>query len=117
MHPDYAPFLEKDWFIKNITKQLAWNIYLDMPKEGGETVVYNKPWVKEDDRFIEGSSYAYDKKVVEDCKMDKIKPLSGDLVFFNSRNFHEVFSGRDGNRWTMGGHLAETKEGKIISWV
>ena len=117
LHPDYAPFLAVDWAIKNIDRQLAWNIYLDMPAKGGETVVYNKPWIKEDDRFIKGSSYAYDPEVIASKERAAIKPKVGDLVIFNSRNFHEVSKGEGGRRWTMGGHLATTPEGKILSWV
>ena len=77
LHPDFAPFLKIDWCIKYIVKQLAWNIYLDMPESGGETVVFNKQWELSDNKYIQGDSYAYDRQVVAGAQRDSISANVG----------------------------------------
>jgi hypothetical protein len=99
LHFDYAPFDAKGWSIEDVKFQLAFNIYLKLPSSGGQLVIYNRPWKKEEcEKYrLEGSvgSYGFDEKLVEFSEKVEIFPEIGDLVFFNSRNFHCVRPGND----------------------
>lgn len=116
LHADFAAFIPKKWQISNINAQYAWNIYLSDPGEGGECIVYNKPWNQEDDRYIKGSTYGYDHEVVKDKEFVKIKPEPGMLLFFNSRNFHEVTKSTQ-PRLSVGGHVGRTADHHYLLWV
>jgi hypothetical protein len=90
-HVDWARFDAPGWMIgEKVDAQLAWNIYLQMSGDGGDTVVYRRMWQPEDEAFKVAGSYHYDKKVVEGCDFVRVQPNPGDLVLFNSRCFHEV---------------------------
>lgn len=120
LHADFAPFLKQDWTIKNITQELAWNIFVTTPLDGGECCVYNRPWQKEDDKFIKAGTYGYDKVVVKNAESYNYKPSAGDLVIFNSRNFHEVVpSSGNIDRITIGGHFGRHADSPnlALSWV
>ncbi|HEV2614667.1 MAG TPA: 2OG-Fe(II) oxygenase [Gammaproteobacteria bacterium] len=116
LHADFAPFIPSYWSISNITAELAWNIYLSDAGKGGECVVYNKPWEKEDDKYITHDTYGYDHAVVKDKEFAEIYPTQGSLVLFNSRNFHEVRRSEN-PRISMGGHIGLTPAGEIIVWI
>jgi hypothetical protein len=90
LHLDWAQLDAPDWSIGKISAQLAWNVYLQMGARGGETVVYRRPWQWEDEDHQVPNSYGYDPILVEGCEKATILPARGDLVLFNSRNFHEV---------------------------
>jgi hypothetical protein len=116
LHADYAHAIADYWSISNVIAQYAWNIYLSDPGVGGETLVYNKPWEKEHDQYIIGDTYGYDHKVVAGAECLTFQPKPGTLMFFNSRNFHEVTQSTQ-SRLTIGGHVGLTKNGEIILWV
>lgn len=99
IHFDYAPYDGKGWAIEKINQQISFNLYLKLPKTGGELVVYNKQWEKEKYnkyRLHESiASYGYSEEMVKDVEYMEYAPRKGDLLFFNSRNFHEVRKGDD----------------------
>jgi len=97
-------------------QQYAWNIYLSDPGEGGECVVYNKPWEKADDQYIKGATYGYDHEVVKGAESIKIKPEPGMLLLFNSRNFHEVLKSTK-PRLSLGGHVGRLTPSEYQLWV
>lgn len=116
LHADFAQFIPKYWSISEISAQYAWNIYLTDPGIGGECVVYNKLWEKEDDQYIYKQTYGYDEKVVEGKEFIQIPIKAGQLVFFNSRNFHKVNKSQK-MRLSIGGHVGLTPEGHLLMWV
>jgi hypothetical protein len=116
LHTDYAPAIPPYWSISQITSELAWNIYLTDPGEGGECRVYNCPWMPEHDRFLVGDSYAYDPVVVKDSSLMTFKPAVGQLVIFNSRNLHEVAAASQ-SRLSIGGHFGACLDGSVICWA
>jgi hypothetical protein len=99
IHFDYAPYDGRNWAIEKITQQISFNLYLQLPKTGGEIVVYNKQWEKEKyDKFKipqSVASYGYNYDLVKEIEFFEYAPQVGDLYFFNSRNFHEVKKGDD----------------------
>jgi hypothetical protein len=115
LHADFAPFISGSWSIQNIVSEFAWNIYLTEPESGGECVVYNRPWELEDNKQIVKDTYGYAACVVEGAEKLIVKPKAGELVIFNSRNFHEVKSASS-RRLSLGGHLGLKSNDEIISW-
>ena len=116
LHADFANFIPNYWVISNVKAQYAWNIYLSDPGDGGELVVYDKPWVSSDDQYIFKNTYGYDNKVVAGANSASLKPKKLSLVLFNSRNFHEVKASTK-PRIGVGGHLGLTFDNQIIAWV
>lgn len=90
LHFDWAPHDARDWTIGQISAQLAWNIYLQASDRGGTTRVYHRAWQREDERYREPGSYAFDPALVRNDAYVEIVPQTGELVLFNSRNYHEV---------------------------
>ena len=116
LHADFAPFIPQYWSISDITSELAWNIYLTDPGQGGECVVYDKLWDKEDDQHILGETYGYDEIVVQNKDYIEIPITAGKLVFFNSRNFHKVNASSQ-MRLSIGGHIGLKPDGSLVMWV
>ncbi len=116
LHADFAQFVPSYWSISNMIAQYAWNIYLTDPGEGGECIVYNKPWEKEDDQYLIKDTYGYDPIIVKDKEFAEISIKANSLVFFNSRNFHKVNSSKN-TRLSVGGHVGLTNKGEVLVWV
>jgi hypothetical protein len=116
LHTDYAPALPPHWSISEIKSELAWNIYLTDPGEGGECRVYNCPWQPEYDHHLIGETYAYDPMVVEDAPLVALKPMVGRLIIFNSRNLHDVTAASQ-SRVAIGGHFGAHSNGNVICWA
>lgn len=115
LHADYAPFIPRHWSISQVVAELAWNIYLTDPGEGGDCVVYDRFWQLEDDQHIIGSTYGYDPVVVSHCPSSQFKPKPGRLVLFNCRNFHAVEAASQ-PRVAIGGHIGLMPDGTLIFW-
>lgn len=114
LHFDYAPFEAKGWAIDQIQNQLSWNLYLNNPS-GGDLHVYNRPYCPHDEALRVAGQYYYDQSIVRDVPRYKYTPQTGDIVIFNSRNFHEV-EPVQGNRFTLSSFIGETKSGELILW-
>lgn len=112
---DYAPQDAKDWSIEGVTEQISWNLYLQSPRWGGEALVYDRAWQAGDERFRSAESYHYSHDVVGDSIV-KINPfIEGDLVFFNSRNYHSVTKSI-GQRLTMSSFVGRKNDGRLVLW-
>lgn len=116
LHIDFGPFDGPEWEIGKIDAQLAWNLYLTPVKNGGECLVYNRPWLEMDDVHKVKNSYAYDHNVVEGSEVMALKPIVGDLVLHNSRNYHEVRQG-EGERLTISSFIGRyPSTNKLFAW-
>ena len=67
--------------------------------KGGELVVHELPWEEEIyEKFLlpgHSGSYGFEKELVSNVRRVDITPEIGDLVVFNTRNFHEVKTGEE----------------------
>lgn len=115
LHIDFAQLDAPDWQIGNITSQLVWNLYLKAPSQGGVCKVYNRQWQPEDEKYKTPGSYGYDYSLVSSSEVKHNIPLTGDLVIFNSRNFHEVLPGI-GERITISSFIGKMPGGDLIFW-
>jgi hypothetical protein len=110
IHADFAPYVScssififpkrptaqqdaPEWEIGRIESQVTWNILLSRV-QGGETVIYDRPWRGEvDDKTFKKAppSYGYSPLMVENHAFKVLQPVLGDLTFFNSRCVPSLF--------------------------
>ncbi|KQZ15151.1 MULTISPECIES: 2OG-Fe(II) oxygenase [unclassified Mesorhizobium] len=83
----------------DLTGQLAVNIYLKMPQEGGEIELWlREPTPDQDKEMV--ISDGLDRTVLGEPPL-LIRPEQGDLVIFNSQLIHGVTPGKGSDRVTM----------------
>lgn len=85
--------------MSDLTGQLAVNIYLDMPPEGGELELWLSEPTPEQDKEQETRD-GLDREVLGEPRL-VIRPQNGDLVLFNSLLIHGVTPGVGSRRVTM----------------
>jgi hypothetical protein len=94
LHFDYAPAQLTDWSVSDSEEQYGLVLYLQMPTEGGELTVYNRPWQPEDEAYNndirEKGTFGFEEGFLGDTPHASIRPMEGDLVVFKTRNFHQV---------------------------
>ncbi|MDZ8189306.1 MAG: hypothetical protein RMX96_31265 [Nostoc sp. ChiSLP02] len=115
LHIDFAQLDAPNWRIGNITSQLVWNLYVKAPSQGGICKVYNRQWQPKDEKYKIPDSYGYDSSLVANSEVKHNIPLIGDLVIFNSRNFHEVLPGI-GERITISSFIGQMPGGDLVFW-
>lgn len=117
LHIDFAPRDAEKWDISKIDSQIAWNLFLSLNKDGGETVIYNREWKKNDDELYKiKDSYGYTYEVIANCEKVVCKPNVGDLVLHNSRNYHEVMRSESINQRITMSSFCGRLESEIIFW-
>jgi hypothetical protein len=119
LHYDWAPVDGPNWAICHIAAQLTWNVFLQTGSSGGATIVYKRPWPDEsDERYAVAGSYGFDSAAVKGADFVKLPPRVGDLVIFNSRNFHEVEETLDGtDRITVSSFVGLLEsQNKLVFW-
>jgi hypothetical protein len=110
-HADFGLFDGPAWEIAKVTQQLAWNIYLTDPGEGGQTTVYDKVWDCKD--VIDENSYGIQEFKQPVKTVFAAKP--GRLVIFNNQNFHSIQASTQ-SRIAIGGMFGKTAAGNLIAW-
>jgi hypothetical protein len=94
LHFDFAPNQLPGWSVSDAEEQFGLVLYLQMPKEGGELTVYNRPWQPEDESnnkdVGQKGRYGFTEDFIAGTPYVTILPKAGDLVVFKSRNFHQV---------------------------
>jgi len=114
-HLDWAQRDAPGWSIQNVTAQLAWNLYIAGPPQEASCLVYNKPWHPEDEICKVPQSYHYRREVINGAqvKVNSFKP--GDVVLFNSKNFHEVEVCHS-SRLTMSSFMGKKPNRSVVFW-
>ncbi len=116
LHLDFTEIDAPEWGVADVNAQLAWNLFLSVPEMGGECIVYNRLWHPEDEAHkVTGSELYYTPKLVQKCRTKEIKPVVGDVILFNSRNFHEVKDSY-GERMTFTSFIGRKPDGNIVIW-
>lgn len=71
--------------------------------EGGELLVYRRPWGPEHERFKIRDGLGYDAAVISGVDVWSFQPRATDIYIFHGRNFHEITEVRgDHSRITLG---------------
>ena len=83
----------------NDCSQIGANIYLQMPEQGGEVVIYDVPhaFQAEDVKAVEADKEAF-TRIIENSEAQIIRPEEGDLVLINTRVPHAVIAYQDPSR-------------------
>lgn len=118
-HFDFAPFhASPKWTIGQVESQLTWNLYLTQPI-GGETVVYDCQWIPEYETLKRqelSQPYCNDMLHAGVSRIS-LPVIKGDVVIFNTRNFHEVWPiDLTSKRYTFGSFVGKFRNGNIILW-
>lgn len=117
LHADYAPYNSPDWAIGEIEDQITWNLYTQCPSAGGETTVYNSPWIpaegEDPARGLPGGDIETDSSI----QSFTFAPKVGEVVLFNPRNPHKIAAGETSGegRVSIGSFLG-TKGNDLLMW-
>nr|WP_297383023.1 2OG-Fe(II) oxygenase [uncultured Roseateles sp.] len=115
VHVDFAPGEQPGWEVGRVTHQLSWNLYLRAPLgQGGRTHIFHRQWDPSCNVYKSGS-YGYDPLVVEGVASASFQPRPGELVLFNTRNFHFV-EPSEGDRVTVTSAIGRLPDGGLILW-
>lgn len=100
----------------NLVAQFAFNLYLSVPEVGGETVVWRHRWNPTDEAYRLPHSYGYANEVVGEAECLEIKPVVGQAMLFNPRNFHLVRPSQDSRRVALGFSVGLSDMGHMLTW-
>ena len=114
IHVDFAAQDSDGWEIAKANVQLAWNLYLRVPENGGELLLWDKQWNSEDDIYQVKDNYYYHDDVVQDAEMLRVKVYPGEVIIINSRNFHAVSQVDD--RLAFGSFISVFNNKKLRLW-
>lgn len=109
-HADFGPYDGPGWIINQVQKQIAWNLYLTHPGEGGDTLIYDYIWQNES---VDEHSYGIEN--LDKPIKTKFSITPGKLILFNCRNFHAILKSSQ-PRIAIGGLFGETVNKQYIAW-
>lgn len=93
-HFDFAPHQLPGWGVARAQSQLSALIYLQTAGQGGELTIYNRQWNEDDEKYNkdinEKGPNGFKSDFLEGVDSVTIEPAQGELVIFNSKNFHKV---------------------------
>jgi len=119
VHKDNVRYEGKEYALSEIDCQLSCILHLQESESGGDLVMYNKQWKKEDERF-RNIDFGYSSKLIDSSEACKMSHFSaGDLVVMNPNYYHKVTE-ITGNtpRFTLGMFLGfYRKDCKIVAWA
>lgn len=117
LHADHAPsHIRKPWAVTEIKRQMAWNIYYCVNNTGGEVVIYDTIHTAENDVMKMPGDYYFPYEVLEREAHVKVAPKVGDLIMFNTQNFHEVLGNTDGHRISQTSFMGMRADGSLGLW-
>ncbi len=94
--------------------QLACNLFVSVPDDGGQTSVWRHRWQPGDERHR--FRFGYHHAAVASDSHLAVKPGRGDMVFFDSRNFHRAEASSGGRRVSLSFFVGVTTTGRLLIW-
>ncbi|HEU4403937.1 MAG TPA: hypothetical protein VFS43_01385 [Polyangiaceae bacterium] len=117
LHADHAPsHIRQPWAVTEISRQMTWNVYYSMLNHGGELVIYDTIHTSENDTMKVPGEYYFPYEVLEGPDHLKITPEVGDMIMFNTQNFHEILGNTDGHRISQTSFIGLKKDGSLGLW-
>ena len=89
VHRDNASFEACGFNVAKLTNQLSSVLHLQTASSGGELVLYQKIWKRDDEKF-RFPDFGYSKDVISNSEFIKIKPDIGDVIIINPIHYHAV---------------------------
>lgn len=115
LHIDFAPLEQSEWEVCTITTQLSWTLYLKLSDNNqGKTCIYDRRCTPEDKQY-KLDSYGYSDTVIADADHIAFQPYVGDVLLFNTSNFHYV-EPMNGQRMAVNSMIGLLPNGEIIFW-
>lgn len=102
-------------FDQKVTAQLAFNIFVSAPEEGGAVQLWKRRWQQGDEEYVH--SYGYRPEAVEGCQHATFVPRPGEAVLFNAGHFHGIEKVGAGRRITVSFFVGITDAGQLVSWA
>ncbi|HEU5357047.1 MAG TPA: hypothetical protein VFU65_21435 [Actinocrinis sp.] len=100
----------------NLVAQFAFNCYLSVPEEGGETIVWRHRWEPADEAHRLPHSYGYSETVIGNVESFVLSPQVGMAMLFNPRHFHAVRPSRGARRIALGFAMGLADSGELLVW-
>jgi hypothetical protein len=118
LHVDHAPsHIHQPWEITKIQRQLTWNIYYTMLDTGGELVIYDTIHTPQNETMKVSDDYYFPYEVLEGPEKVVIEPEVGDLIIFNTQNFHEILGNNGGgHRISQTSFIGLKQDGSLGLW-
>lgn len=119
IHKDNVGYEGREFEISNIDMQLSCVLHLQKSESGGDLIIYQKQWKKEDEKFRK-IDFGYNTDLISSCNFSKIQNIeAGDLVLLNPNHYHEVTTIKGTSpRITLGMFLGFYKiENRIVAWA
>ena len=85
---------------KSLLSQLACNLYLKMPEDGGVLQVWDKELTPSEFDSIRKDSYGISPETLGKPDLE-VQPEAGDLILFDANKMHSVTSGKGGKRLSL----------------
>lgn len=101
-------------FDQHVVAQLAFNVWVAAPEQGGVTSVWRRRWHPGDEAHRD--AYGYTAAVVEGWQEVQHRPQLGDGLLFNPNNFHAVQANPGQRRIAFAFFLGLTITGQLIAW-
>ena len=119
IHKDNVRHEGREYSVSGVDNQLSCVLHLQESEAGGNLIIYDKQWKKEDEKF-RNIDFGYSSELVKDvgfCKLPDFE--AGDLVIINPNYYHEVTKITcNTSRITLGMFMGfHIKESKIVAWA
>ncbi|MCE2507710.1 MAG: phytanoyl-CoA dioxygenase family protein [Nitrosopumilaceae archaeon] len=119
VHKDNVKYEGREYDVSSIDHQLSCVLHLQESESGGDLVLYNRSWKKDDEQF-RNIDFGYSRNLTESSQSYRAPNLeAGDLVIINPIYYHEVtrIIG-DVPRITLGMFLGfYSQKRKIVAWA
>lgn len=119
VHKDNVKYEGREYGVSGIDHQLSCVLHLQESESGGDLVLYDRQWKRDDERF-RNIDFGYSQNLTESSQSCRTPDLeAGDLVIINPIHYHEVtrITG-DAPRITLGMFLGfYSQKRRIVAWV
>lgn len=114
-HDMFARLAPHDPEANDLVMQMAVNVYVDVPEQGGELLMWREEISDAEFLRRRGSRYGME---IEPLGVPDIvvKPRVGDLIIFNARKLHAVASGSGSDRLTVSSFLGYRGHGRPLTF-
>lgn len=118
LHVDHAPsHIHQSWAVTEISRQMTWNLYYTRLDKGGELVIYDTVHTPQNEPMKVPGEYYFPYEVLESPNHISLVPEVGDLIIFNTQNFHEILGNNSGgHRISQTSFIGLKPDGSLGLW-
>ena len=117
LHRDNSNFEMPEYGISDLNNQLSAILYLQSPLNGGELTIYDKMW-NENDEQMRCPEFGYSSDLIKNVTQKKILPVTGNMIIFNPKLYHQVESVIGiKSRISLGFFFGEMSKNYLCSWT